>query len=539
MTATLEKWGLAVANDGYVVLTEEPRIYYGQICTMEEEMFTSPNGGCRTADIVSIDIEYTPIYGVQTPSCTLQGNSITIHTVGGDTISVCGRNTFFELRSENMYKHEADGDRAILVKFESLREFADIFERMVPNIASQFKYDVLLDRPTIHTSVLVGNATERKEEGFIAISDSILPCWYLYVEGVFEMYANYRKKIPRTLLTEYMQLLSNRCVNPFRDWLESLEWDGTERVDRLWRWMFGATSDGRLELDDEDEYLSAVAWDWLSGAVARQYEDVQLDLVPVFIGDPGIGKTTLIQALLPERVSSTDLDFADLKSFFDTTRGKVLIELGEGAVFDTQSPEKLKSFISLKSDIYRRPYDRFESERSRHWVLFVTSNRRMLLNDATGNRRFYPIYCDSEQTINRCDVMDPAERAHYFEQVWAEAAARVRDLGYHPTHYARNIKALSKAVQQTAEFENPYLTMIVSALEPLKPGFKINRDGICQMAFAKNEVDCSSKEQYAIKTWIDTRVGNGREWVRCNPTMVLGRDGESVKSRGFEKMLID
>lgn len=537
MNITWEKWGLSVANDGYVVLTKEPRIYFGQIRTIEEERFTSPNGGCKTSDIVSIDVEYTPIYGVQTSSCALQGNSITIYTVGGESITVSGRNTFFELNSDKMYKHDVDGERAVLMQFESLSEFAYIIELMVPDIASKFKYDVLLDRPTVHTSVLVGNASERKEEGFIAISDNILPCWYLYVEGVFANYANYRRKIPRTLLTEYMQLLSNRFVNPFRDWLESLEWDGEERVDRLWRWMFGATSDGRLELDDEDEYLSAVAWDWLSGAVARQYEDVQLDLVPVFIGDPGIGKTTLIQALLPERVSSTDLDFADLKSFFDTTRGKVLIELGEGAVFDSQSPEKLKSFISLKSDIYRRPYDRFESERSRHWVLFVTSNRRMLLNDATGNRRFYPIYCDSEQTINRCDVMDPAERAHYFEQVWAEALARVRDLGGHPTHYARNIKALSKAVQQTAEFENPYLMMIDSALEPLKAGYKVNRDGICQIAFGKNEVDCSGKEQYAIKTWIDTRVGVGREWVRCNPTTVLGRDRQSVKSRGFEKTL--
>lgn len=539
MTSRIED--LIIAEDFYVVNPTDPRIYYGYVRNVDGHlhfMSTAFSGGCPVDAIDSIDVTYSPIAG-KTLSSAIPGNHIIITTTSGERIQCDGRLTFFNLRLDACREHRDNGDRAVHVKFENLRDFAHVFSLMVPDIADKFKRDALFDRKMIHTSVLRGNVLKRKGDGFVAVCDDILPMWYLYIDEVLDLNAGYHKKVPTVLADQFLSLLCNREVNSFSEWLESLEWDGIERVDGLWRWMFGATTDGRLDVNDEDDYLSAVAWDWLSGAVARQYSPVQLDMVPIFIGDAGIGKTTLIKDLLPGLVTSTDLDFKDIRPFFDATRGNVLVELGEGAIFDTQSPERLKNFISKESDTYRRPYDRFEVDHNRHWVLFVTSNRRMLLNDATGNRRYYPIYCDSEHTLNVCDGMDPAERAQYFEQIWAEVYNRVRELDFQPTHYARDIKTLSRAVQQTAEFDDPLLEAIDNALAVKPIGCRVNRDGITVLAFGRNAMLCTPKELDAVKNWINSRVGIGKEWIRCNSSNVIGSGGYPTKSRGFEKIAND
>jgi hypothetical protein len=197
-------------------------------------------------------------------------------------------------------------------------------------------------------------------------------------------------------------------------WLDSLRWDGTQRIDRFLP-EYGAC--------DDSEYARAVGaylWTALAGRVLDP--GCKADMVPVFIGPQGTArKTSTVEALVPSPEHFVDLDLytrdADLARLM---RGRLVAELSELRGLAKRDLESLKSFITRSSDDWRPIYKEFYVSYQRRLVFIGTTNHQEFLQDDTGNRRWLPV---EVRQFNRERVI--ADR----EQLWAEGAVRFRESG--------------------------------------------------------------------------------------------------------------
>ncbi len=207
--------------------------------------------------------------------------------------------------------------------------------------------------------------------------------------------------------------------NPVRDWLESLEWDGTERIGGLLG-MLGCKC---------DEYEQAVMRLWLTGAVARALEPgIKFDYMPVLVGEQGIGKSKFASLFCPNREWYDD-NFKTIEgdAAIEKLRGLWIAEFAELlATKRAKDVEGIKAFITSTGDSIRPKYGRETVFRPRCCVFIGTTNDEQFLTDATGNRRFLPIQCHNQR--NQCDPFLYTEGAHvWFAQAVAEAVRIWKD----------------------------------------------------------------------------------------------------------------
>ena len=200
--------------------------------------------------------------------------------------------------------------------------------------------------------------------------------------------------------------------NTVTEWLESLEWDGRERVMTLLPLFLGC---------DMSDYNVEVMRLFMLGAVARAYEPgAKFDYMPVLVGPQGIGKSYFLRMLgtrsewYCDNLSTIEGDAATEK-----LRGMWIIELAELlATKRSKDVEGIKAFITSTVDVIRPKYGRETEQRARACVFAGTTNDMQFLTDATGNRRFLPVECGVHPPAMSLFADDaPA----YFEQAWAEA----------------------------------------------------------------------------------------------------------------------
>ena len=213
-----------------------------------------------------------------------------------------------------------------------------------------------------------------------------------------------REKLDNALL-----IVSNQNrINDVKEYLKSLKWDGTRRVDMLLPDYLGA---------EDSPYTRAVMRKSLCAAVARAVTGgVKYDYMPIFSGPQGIGKSTLL-AILGGAWFSDSLTTFEGKEAAELIQGTWINEIGELSAFTKQETQVIKQFLSKTHDIYRAAYGRRTEKYPRRCVFFGTSNDSDFLKDSTGNRRFWPV-----------DVgIHPAKKSVWEElpkevdQVWAEA----------------------------------------------------------------------------------------------------------------------
>ena len=209
-----------------------------------------------------------------------------------------------------------------------------------------------------------------------AITDNDLYNIHLYCERTYGISS-------MKLIEEAIHIVANRnSYHPIRDFLNSLEWDGQERV--------------RYAL--------------------RHF------LIICVVGDQGAGKSTFFRLLAVEDEWFTD-DLKDLESgkVYEKLQGHWIIELSEMlATNNARSNEAIKSFLSRQKEIYRTPYERYPKDRPRQCVFAGTTNKISFLpSDRTGNRRFLPIACnESEAEVFILDNENYSRE--YIRQMWAE-----------------------------------------------------------------------------------------------------------------------
>lgn len=202
--------------------------------------------------------------------------------------------------------------------------------------------------------------------------------------------------------------------NCLQEWLNSLTWDGSARIEQLFVDGFGAP---------DTQYVRAVGRSFLIGMVARALRaGCQLDTMPILEGAQGIGKTRGIEALAgQEWYADVDATMGS-REFIEQIQGKWVVEISELSAMRAGDVEKVKTTLTKTVDVYREPYSTFATDHPRQCVFIGSTNADAYLLDDSGNRRFLPIECSrvDRQWIreNRLQLIAEAVAAFKDGQTW-------------------------------------------------------------------------------------------------------------------------
>lgn len=211
-----------------------------------------------------------------------------------------------------------------------------------------------------------------------------------------------------TINETVMNLASEFKWHPVRDYLESLEWDGVERID-TWLEKYAYAKGPK-------PYLNEVSRKVLVAMVARVMEPgIKFDHVLILEGRQGAGKSSIVNALAGDWFSDVTLNIGD-KDGILAMQSKWVIELGELSTMSRTDIDLLKAFVTQTHDRMRPPYGRRVEEYPRQCIFIGTTNNKTYLKDPTGNRRFWPVAVGSD--INWGEVKEVRD------QLFAEAFAK-------------------------------------------------------------------------------------------------------------------
>lgn len=196
--------------------------------------------------------------------------------------------------------------------------------------------------------------------------------------------------------------------NELTDWLDTLLWDGTPRIETMLPIGFGT---------DSDDYHGAIGRNWLISMVARAFAPgCQADYAPVLEGGQGVGKSTALRILGGKYCASIHESIVS-KDFQQAIQGKWLIEIAEMHSFSRAEVQKIKAVITERDDRYRGSYERLTCDHPRQCILAGTTNQEDWQNDPTGARRFWPF---------KCGRIDLEWLRTHRDQLFAEAVTRYR-----------------------------------------------------------------------------------------------------------------
>ena len=272
-----------------------------------------------------------------------------------------------------------------------------------PELKGKYYYDEFKDRMTVCGDLPWQALSARVSDGWRDSDDAGLRG---YVEKKYHIdSANKVSDAVSIVMLEHSR-------HPVREYLQSLQWDGTKRADTLFVDYLCA---------DDTEYVRTVTRKALLGAVARiMAPGCKHDHTLVLVGPQGCRKSTTL-AKLGKSWFSDSLYTVSGKEAYEQLQGFWIIEVAELAAFSGRKTEleQIKQFLSKQSDSYRAAYARRTQERPRQCVFFGTTNDDEFLKDPTGGRRFWPVIVKgAERSV--ADALDE----EIIDQIWAEIVVR-------------------------------------------------------------------------------------------------------------------
>ena len=231
---------------------------------------------------------------------------------------------------------------------------------------------------------------------------------YWYMEKVYRITGN--GKIDGAL-----SLHSNKfSFNEVQDYLKGLKdkWDGTPRLDTLFVDYLGAKDSAYTRAVTRKAFVAAIARAMTPGC--------KFDNMVILAGPQGIGKSTLLDRMSRGWFNDSIRTFEG-KEASELLQGVWLVEVAELDAFRKTDVSRIKQFLSLRADRFRAAYGRNVKEIPRSCVFFGTTNASDYLQDATGNRRFWPI--DTGEVKHKVTVWRDLTD-DVVDMVWAEAYVR-------------------------------------------------------------------------------------------------------------------
>ena len=286
----------------------------------------------------------------------------------------------------------------------------------VYNTATNYRR-VLQDDPLLKGAIRKNLLTERidivKPLGWYRESSTLTDVDIKYLLLYFEQ--NYGLTVEKKIEDAVKVIANENRYHPVCDFLNSLVWDGTERIRFCLHHFLGA---------DTDDYTYEALRLFLLGAISRVFTPgCKFEIMLCLVGGQGSGKSSFFRLLaVNDDWFSDDLKKLDDDNVYRKMQGHWIIEMSEMiATANAKSIEEIKSFLSRPKETYKIPYETHPADRRRQCVFGGTSNTLDFLPlDRTGNRRFVPVMVYPE----RADVHildDEAASRAYINQMWAEA----------------------------------------------------------------------------------------------------------------------
>ncbi|CAK0750894.1 putative DNA primase/helicase [Gammaproteobacteria bacterium] len=254
-------------------------------------------------------------------------------------------------------------------KVRQTREMARLILTHDENLAGLIRFNLLDYMPNI-----VGDLPWRKLGNETEWSDADEANLNHYLE------LNWNFTATKSIQDASLIVVTHQAFHPVREYLQSLSWDGTPRLDRMLVSYLGA---------EDIPYTHAVTRKVMVAAVARVMTlGCKFDHVLTLYGKQGTGKSTLVDTLGGQWATDS---FATVsgKEAFESIQGVWFVEAPEMSSIRRAEAEAVKHFFTKRNDRYRSAYARYTKKCHRQCIFIASTNDPQMLVDPTGNRRFW------------------------------------------------------------------------------------------------------------------------------------------------------
>jgi len=235
------------------------------------------------------------------------------------------------------------------------------------------------------------------------------PCTILEIVSVASRYG----MSGHWLLAFIDDIARKNPLNPVKDWIDSMPWDGIDRMPAIL-----ATIETAEDYPEPLKIVLVRRW-LLSATAAATLEGKRFSTRGVLTlqGPQGVGKTSWIARLVPAGALLVDVIKRDHHmegGNKDSILGAIahwIVEIGELDGAFKRDIARLKGFLTNDCDKVRPPYGRIEVEYDRRTVFAATVNEDTFLVDPTGNSRFWTI------AVTKLDFHHEVDMQQFFAQL--------------------------------------------------------------------------------------------------------------------------
>ena len=396
-------------------------------------------------------------------------------------------------------KHELTKQGTVPLKFDggknpqlTIENFLSILEND-PLLKDYLLYNELSNAPECISS---GEIRRWKDE-----DDS-------WLRGYIEQ--NYCIYSPQKLDDALRVRFNQRRYHPVREKIQSITWDGKPRIKRfLIEW---------LKVDD-CPYSEEVSRLIFAGGIHRAFNPgCKFEDMAVLIGKKqGEGKSTIIRWLAKDDKFFREVNEIDGQRGVEAVEGGWICEVSELlALKRTKEVEAAKSYFSRQTDTYRKPYDKRVTENPRQCIFIGTTNTAEFLTDKTGNRRYYPVECNSS---GRDLFEHKAEIQEYIEQCWAEAYALYQK-GELPPVLDKSILPEAQYRQESALEDDYRVGMVKAYLDGKSEG-----ESVCIIELWQQALGESFKPTRKDSNELALIMQSAPGWIKVPSVQVTSRWG--------------